>query len=381
MSKNKEKLNDAFADVESHFIQATAYPPVRQRGWMRIAVIAACIAIIVASIPVSMLISKVFDENQVTSDSVVDLGNDTTPNINIPSYLGWEVLSGDASTAVKKKTGSQGTEYTFYADCSKVQNADFDARGHICTDMFGQWALSMSMYDCEMHYELFDKAFFTEYLCTEFDWYGLSIDQSAEIITRKAAELIPFDSVRVDFVISDIITDNSSVRSEFVESQAHFFEGAGLDIELVDEVIKYCFDSVIVRYDEFFHDMRLSEMFFYRCGDEWYIAPQNLEDDISIDVLHANKEENSGYFEVKTSYEIVQSIENGFVFIDDGIYSIKKCFAVTSDISHISVGDRVVIKHYTGISFGVKSIGDNNEYEFCVVVSIELRDHNHGYTN
>ena len=54
---------------------------------------------------------------------------------------------------------------------------------------------------------------------------------------------------------------------------------------------------------------------------------------------------------------------------------------MTSDVSHISVGDRVVIKHYTGISFGVKSIGDNNEYEFCVVVSIELRDHNHGYTN
>ena len=388
MSKNKEKLNDAFADIESKFILSTANPPICKRGLLRYVAIVACLTIVIAAIPISMLIARELKEEQPPFDSVIDLGNDNTSNTESPiisSYLDWSVLSANDSAVSKKKTGSQGTQYTFCANVSQVQNTDIDARSYICTDMFGQWATSMSMYDCEMHYDLFDKAFFTEYLCTEFDWYGFSIDQAAEVITRKAAELIPFSRVSVDFVISDIIADSSSVRSEFIEEQDHYFEKAGLNIELVDEIVKYCFDSVMVCYDEaFYYDMvydySVSEMFFYRCGDEWYIAPQNLEDDISIDVLHANKEENTGYFEIDTLVGIVQGIENGCIFIEN-TGRIKKCFVVSTDISHISVGDRVEIKHYTAISSGLKSIGDSDRYEFCVAISVELYNYNPGYTN
>jgi len=94
MSKNKEKLNEAFSDISSNFIESTAKPPVRKKAvWVRLVAAVVCVAALISGIvAASIILNKrnkpiIEDPSQSYGDS--------------ESYLKYVLLAAEYPTMAK----------------------------------------------------------------------------------------------------------------------------------------------------------------------------------------------------------------------------------------------------------------------------------------
>jgi len=100
MSKNKEKLNEAFSDISSNFIESTAKPPVRKKAiWVRLVAAVVCVAIIVSAIVAVGIIMNRRNKPIIREPSWTDGGH--AEDYDPESYLKYVLLAAEYPTMAK----------------------------------------------------------------------------------------------------------------------------------------------------------------------------------------------------------------------------------------------------------------------------------------
>ncbi len=377
MSRNNEKLNDAFGEVDSRFITATQTPPIGKKR-MRIRLIAAaiCLFVLFASVFAALLLQR---PPHSDTESSADESTDSTEY----SALGWELVSFEKGTLNKKKIGNQNALYTLAVKCNKSADAsEPDPAEDVCSEIFGQWLFSYCTFDYSLQFSLFPEELLSIYVYKEFEKAGLSIDDATQKISDTAADLFYIRNADIAYTIKDFTLNDPQKRARFFEGMGvNELVKGGLDADKITDVAHFYAEDIVVIFNEQFQadwgfeDEFGSGIYFYQYEGEWFLAPNMLEDDMSIDLLHADKnKKDDTFFDRKTDIGTIKKIENGYLYLEDTHRSNCYFYADPDQIKGFAVGDAVEITYFSGLAFGMYNLSDDTLYDICPLVEITLHE-------
>lgn len=344
-----EQLNNAFGEIDDRFILSAQNPPKsKKRIWL--SSIAAALCVLLVLIP--FLISQ-------------------------GTFLrgdGWEQVFYENGTLQKKKASPNGTLCLMTVNLGEVSGeTEYTPAEDVCLEMFGQWLFSWGSMDYSLQFSLFPEEHLESYVYQEFEKAGYTKEQGMEKISQTASELFPFRKVEIQYTVTAIKRDDPELTRRFF--QRINLKKEGIDPDEVTSVLHYSFEHVRLYYDGFlsfgngFDDELASGVYFYEYKGKWYLAPNMLEDDMSIDLLHACKEKPSTYYETEELSGTVTSIENGYICIDDSFYF----FADEKLAEGYRVDDSVSVRYYNAV-YSMERIEDEKKCKIARAVSIEKED-------
>ncbi|MBQ8164802.1 MAG: hypothetical protein IJZ94_03195 [Clostridia bacterium] len=289
----------------------------------------------------------------------------------------WELVSHDESVLEKKMIVNNGRLYSFSADYSNVYgDANVESLNEECMTILAQWALSALTFDFSLHVPLFQKELIEEEIYTVFADEGFSPEDGIKKISNDAYELFPYETVRIEYKISEVKYNDNNVIEELINYNG-FFEKFGLDINKLSDVIEYTIADSRIIFDDFLYysfftdgDGFDGDVIIYKYDGKWYLHFSNLDNDLSIDILQSEKEKNDGFFTSDSTCGKITSIDKDYICLDE-----KKYFSVknyNSDIN-VSVGDFVEIQHYQQ-TMQFNKLSDDTECTFDVAISIEKKE-------
>ncbi|MBR4054508.1 MAG: hypothetical protein IKK06_06865 [Clostridia bacterium] len=344
-----EQLNNAFGGIDDRFILSAQNPPKSEKR------------ILLGSIAAALCVLLVLIPFLVTQGTF--LRGD-----------GWEQVFYEAATLQKKKTGPYGTLCMMTVNLGDISGVtEYQPAEDVCLEMFGQWLFSWGSMDYSLQFSLFPEEHLESYVYQEFEKAGYTKEQGMEKISQTASELFPFRKVEIQYTVTAIKRDDPELTRRFF--QRINLEKAGIDPNEVTSVLHYSFEQVRLYYDgllssgNIFDDELGSGVYFYEYKGKWYLAPNMLEDDMSIDLLHAGKKKPSTYYEQKKLWGTITSIENGYICIDDSFYF----FADEELAKGYREGDSVSVRYYNAV-YRMERIEDGKKCKVARAVSIKKED-------
>ncbi|MBQ8817081.1 MAG: hypothetical protein IJZ83_00730 [Clostridia bacterium] len=374
MNNGKNKINEAFGNVDSVFIESTlSYQKRGKNRAFRIIAFVACVALALSIIPIGMIIANKKEVNTdfIETQQFTDAENERFTVGDI-SDLGWEVILFDGLNVQKQKTGVIGAKYVLdinYGEREIFSKCNSDA--DICAELLGQWIVSLFCFDYDLHFSLFPEQLLADYVYVEFAEEGMTKEQALNKITQVASDVIPLENVKIQYSIKQAYINDSSVTQEFIEKERSVFERIGMDVNKIEGVIKFtiedaaaCFDELWVYEDEYFDYGE--DYIFYKYDGRWYAERHLLDDDLSIDFLKAEEENNHGYYKIYKCEGKITDITNGYICLHDNRY-----FRIAeNEIQDFSIGDNVKIQYYNVLAY-VKRISDGKRCLLYTSVSVE----------
>ena len=340
-----ELLNNAFGEIDDRFILSAQNPPKsKKRIWL--GSIAAALCVLLVLIPFVALRGAFLQG-------------------------GWEQVFYENDTLQKKKTSPNGTLCLMTVNLDRFSGqTEYGPAEDVCLEMFGQWLFSWGSFDYSLQFSLFPEELLESYVYKEFEKAGYTKEEGMEKISQTASELFPFRKVEIQYTVTAIKRDDPELTRRFF--QRINLEKAGIDPDEVTSVLHYSFEQIRLCYDGFlssgniFDDELGSGVYFYEYKGNWYLAPNMLEDDMSIDLLYADKEKPSTYYETKKLRGTITSIENGYICINDSFYF----FADEELTEGYQVGDSVTVRYYNAV-YSMERIEDGNKCKIARAVSIK----------
>ncbi len=355
---DKQKLNQAFSEIDDALIVAAQNVPMRRRllrmHWATVA--AAVILIIGVSIGVFARLATLADTPQQEGEV---------------SIHGWTTLQSDSLSVTKQKIGSSGLTYLLNIHYDMYQGEQaLQPAEDVRAEMFGQWIISQCTFDYSQHFPLFAEEFFRKQVYPDIEKLNITKEQAYQKMASVAWDVVGFQNCRAEYRILDI-ESSPELLQEFKEKYAPSFEGVGLDVNKIEEVCRYLLSDVTVVYNDMFYteiDFDPNNYLIYKYDGIWYMAPHLMEDDLSIDLLQSNQNEQSGYYRLREIAGNVTGLENGYLVIDETHY-----FLMNDDHGDISVGDTVIITYYS-VGAQAKRLADDARCKIEKTVTVQKVD-------
>ena len=347
---NKEQFNQAFSQIDDKLIEQAATAPKNQKVlWKRWGSLAVAISILIC-----ISIGAFHAKRQTHSSNV--------------SKNGWETVYSGESSLKKTKTGINGFQYMLCIGYAPVETIyknilSINPRDDIFSEMFGQWLVSQLAFDYEQHFALFDEEYLNKTLYRVFEKGGLTVAEANQKIAQIAADVVGFTDYRVEYTILDI-KNTPELLQEYKDEYRTRFQKAELDVNRIEEVCEYTFEEVNIYFNDIFVNRSyISGIIFYKYNGEWYISPDMLEDDISLDLLQSDKESGEGYYELNSIFGQVEKIENGYAVLYSTDYFLIKD-------ADINVGDFVRITYYN-MGLDAVRVSDGERCNINVIAKVE----------
>lgn len=349
---NKQKINDAFANIDEALIESVARAPKERRRLERITAIAVCVAILLSFALGAFLMMRLTDRGDVSSN-------------------GWVVITSDKTSVKKQKKGLSGLQYTLCISYTPLQAMHSDLLGieperDVCAEMLGQWLLSAATFDYSQHFPLFAEEILNERIYPVFEAEGYDTQGAYEKIATVVADTVGFTHCRVEYSVKNVQNTEETLGS-FCHLWAEYFDEIGINVQDITQVCEYTIEEIKIYYNDLFLiEFSLPTIAFYQIDGVWYASPEMLDDDISIDLIQATPGEKNGYYEARRAQGVVDRIENGYVVLMDTQY-----YLLTSDNMDISVGDYVEITYHSVGGRGLR-VSDGVWCDFGAIASINV---------
>ncbi|MBR5797660.1 MAG: hypothetical protein IKY29_01770 [Clostridia bacterium] len=351
---NKQKINDAFANIDEALIESVARAPRNKHTHLeRLGAIAACAALLLSFALGAFFIAKVVNARD-----------------NGPVRSEWVIVSGDKTSVEKKTTGTGGKQYVLRIDYTSVADVwDVKPAEDVCGELLGQWMISNVMADYPGHYSVFAEEFLKEYVYVDFSAMELSVEEGMQRLAALS-ETAGLTRCDLEYSVLQIQKSEDAALQTYREEWREQFSAAGLEVDKIECVMEYVIGEIrFCLNDVFSIDVgELPEILFYQYEGEWYAAPQMM--DIKHDyALHSDKEKQSGYYEVECTSGVVEEIYENYVRLQgsDRYYLMKE------GIPSLSLGDTVEITHYV-LFLECNRVSDHAVCHIYVARSITLME-------
>ena len=135
------------------------------------------------------------------------------------------------------------------------------------------------------------------------------------------------------------------------------FERFGLDISKISaarrctitDISMYANNAVYLS-----NRVREGNDFVFYCYDGvWYMAPNKMDSQISVEIAGATLGDDSGYSKKKTKIGTITSIENGYILLGASNYY---CYSEAEYPADLAVGDEVEVTYYTMGNIGYEKV-------------------------
>lgn len=360
--KNREKLVDAFHDIDDQYVEESKNPPKKRVLGVRLLAAVACFAVIVAAMPIAMFYFNRKESMETSPDST-----------DYISPLGWRLDSYE-NGLLQKSMETDRIRYVLQADCTQLSNLDeMDLIDDACIETFAQLYLSIFSFDYALHFPLFQEGAKRDSLYRVFDKEGVTEEEAVQKISEVAEDLIPFYYSRFSFSFLDIKVDDEEVRNDFFERHERCFKTWGLDWDKVESVVQYSLEDLKVYYNDQFY-LELDEGYYdtcilYQYDGVWYADRALLDDDFSLDLLQSDKnDENDSYYKIKTEYGKITELNGRYFCVNDVDYYAVKDESV---LNNIKIGDIVKVEFHALKAKGLLRISDHKKCTFGSAVNVE----------
>ena len=355
---NKQKLNDAFANINDALIESAARAPQsRHSRWERWGAVAVCVAIVLSFTFGVLLITKLTNSN---SD---------------PSERGWVVITSDNVSVEKRKNGLSGLQYTLCINYMPLQALHGDLLGiepeqDECAEMLGQWLLSVVTFDYSQHFPLFADEILNDKIIPIFEKEGYDQPGAYEKMATVAADTVGFTHCRVEYAVKNVENSEQTLKT-FLDQWGEYLTKLNVSVDDITQVCEYTIEEIKVYCNDLFWiGIDLPTIAFYQIDGVWYATPEMLDDDLSVDLLQSVPGEYHGYYKVRKARGVVERIENGYVVLEDTCY-----YLLRSETEEILPGDYVEIEYYSVGLEGYRKT-DGVKCDLGVVASITRTEPN-----
>ena len=350
MSK-KEQFNRAFSQINDEWIEWAAIPPKNKKtSWKKWGTLAIAVSILLCiSIGVFTVIYYENIRNNATKSD-------------------WKIIYSDDAFLKKTKTGINGFNYTLcisYAPIKALSRLplNFKSEEDICAEMFGQWTISQLSFDYEQHFSLFHEEFVNEKVYKHFQKSGYTPEQATKKISQVAADVVGFTDYRFEYSVLEIKNTPELLTNYRIQYQ-DIFQRVGLNTDYIEEVCEYTFKEVNIYYnDMFLQETSVSDIVFYKYDGKWYISPNEMEDDLCIDLVQTEKNDSHVLYDRDYMVGEVEKIENGYAVLFSTYYFLIK--------EHdIAVGDFVYLEYYS-LDINATRITDGEQCKIAVIAYVK----------
>lgn len=340
---NKQRINEAFANIDDALIESVAEVPQKQRVlWKRLAAVAACVAVLLCctvGIYWAVMVGEVMDDSPIAGE--------------------WKVISTEYATVEKQKTDRGGRQYALRIDYSAILDLiNVKPDEEICGEMLGQWIISNVTADYVQHYPLFHPKLLNDKVYADFAAMGLSLEQG---LARLAAvsETAGLRRCELQYSILNVNIIEGDGLKIYTDEWKQTFESAGMKIEKVDRIAKYEIGEIrFCLNDVFLIDVELPELLFYRYEGCWY-ASHHMLDASQRWALESDHVRGTGCYHTASVSGVVQEICGEYVRLENSdVY-----YLIPDGAEMPSIGDSVEISYYT-ISLKCRRL---SEQETCHV--------------
>ncbi|NCA68020.1 MAG: hypothetical protein EOM87_08155 [Clostridia bacterium] len=251
------------------------------------------------------------------------------------------------------RTVSLNIDYSALSESSSVTE-DFDAETDIFIKMFGEWMTSMCKKDYDRHFSLFQPEFVQTMFTSRIEKQGLSYDEAIANIHEISFNTYGFYSMEFKYSLVNITVPSEEEFESIRDTFNHKFTEAGLDVSKIEAIIRYDFaDFEIIINDCYLanaEDDLFNNFMFYKYNGKWYIFPNLMEDDHSIDLAYGD---NSYYINEATVTGVVEEVGKYYVVLIGGMNFLVE------NTENISVGDNVTITYYSASPY-LRKIGSDS---------------------
>ena len=353
---NKQKLNDAFANINDALIESAARAPQSKHSrWERWGAVAACAALLLSFTLGAFFIAKMVNE---------------ADNGSIRSE--WVIVSSDKTSVEKKTTGTGGMQYVLRIDYTPVADVwDVKPAEDVCGELLGQWMISNVTADYPGHYSVFAEEFLKEYVYVDFSAMGLSVEQGMQRLaaTSETAGLTRCD---LEYSVLQITQSDDAALQTYREEWREQFSLVGLEVDKIECVMEYVIGEIRFCLNDAFsiNIGELPDILFYQYEGEWYATPQMMDIEHGY-ALQSDKEQHSGCYEVECTSGVVEEIYENYVRLQGS----NHYYLMKEGIPSLSVGDTVEIIHYQQF-LDCNRLSDNAECHIYVARSVTLTEPN-----
>lgn len=266
----------------------------------------------------------------------------------------WQIVSNNGSELMLKTTAKSGMELALcvvisYAPFYKLSNDEKKI-----AEMVGQWYISLSTLNYDLHFSLFQEEFVYDKFTSIVEEEGFSYDQAIQKLAWFVSCFLPMDYAACPYTLEE----NRELPLEDLFLHFHeygigeSFERFGLDIQKISEarVCKFSGGGIVINgvHQDVLGDYENEEMIFYCYDGKWYMSPDWMEDDLSIDITLSDEDSNDGFYQKYWTMGKVVGIENGYVELENGYFYKYSGAEMPKDLC---VGETVVITYYN-IGYG-----------------------------
>ncbi|MDD4125034.1 MAG: hypothetical protein PHW77_04830 [Eubacteriales bacterium] len=275
-----------------------------------------------------------------------------------PVSKDWSIESNTAGN-IKMRMADAGRTVTLNVDYSALSESssvteDFDAETDIFIKMFGEWLTSICKSDYDRHFSLFQPEFVQSMFTSRIAKEGLSYDEAIANIHEIGFNAYGYYSMEFRYSLVHITVPDEEELESIRDTYTHRFSEAGLDVSKIEAFIRYDFADPEIIINECYltntDDDLFGNFLFYKYNGIWYIFPNLMEDDHSIDLAYGD---NSYYITEATVSGVVEDVGKYYVVLIGGMNFLVE------NTDGISIGDSVTVIYYSASPYLCK-IGNDS---------------------
>ncbi len=240
-------------------------------------------------------------------------------------YVGlWRVDSVSAEQLSYSRTSATKRELSLLMDISALTSdiPGYDVLKDPCLLLAGEYFTSLVSFDYESHFSLFPAPLVEKKIIREFEKIGISYEQGVKKINSVASEVYGFGECHISYRPAGLVewnsrTDAAAFGQELQGYTGWFENDCEITIGEIEAIRIYHFEDMTVDFGAgIVSTMALdySDLRFYRYRSEWHLWPSLIENDMSIDLVQADKD---GILKTETVSGTIASINDGYITLLD----------------------------------------------------------------
>ena len=251
------------------------------------------------------------------------------------------------------RTVTLNVDYSALSESSSVTE-NFDAETDVFIKMFGEWLTSMCKKDYDRHFSLFQPEFVQTMFTFEIIKHSISYNEAIANIHEIGFKAYGYYSMEFKYSLVHITVPDEEELESIRETYNHKFSEAGLDSSKIEALIRYDFADPEIIINECYlantDDDLFSNFLFYKYKSIWYVFPNLMEDDHSIDLAYGD---NNDYVTEATVSGVVEEVGKYYVVLIGGMNFLVE------NTDSISVGDSVTVIYYSASPYLCKIGSDS----------------------
>ncbi len=264
-----------------------------------------------------------------------------------PTGLGlWTYNGKENETVGFSRKNSANIQLTLSIEAGETAN--YAPERDACAVLFGQYVASALSFDYDAHFKLFPQTLVEEEFTKEVIKHNYTYESALQNIDAVVKQVMPFDRIRVSYRAEayESALPGTEEFNKKLEHNTGWFEIMEMEPSSIEEIRTYHFDGfTAVINDQYNLGSSESEAIqFFKYNNRWYLWPDLIDNDLSIDLALAEHSRHHGYLEEETRQGVIDRIDGDYVIIGN------RAFYAPEMIAGCAVGSEVTVKHY---SFGL----------------------------